>query len=742
MADVSSRALSITEAEAELLAAGDREHELELELEKLYARAAHLCQSESRTLAYAGEQHKQVPAAIRRLQETLQQTAGVADELSGRVRKLDAVCGRVTDALRLVDDMLELRECSDMVMKTIAAEDYEQAARYVARFRASQDALPPGTDDASIRVLREAEQQLSAIVRKRFEAAMAADDTAGVSRFAKLFHPLGLAGEGVLKYVQFIRRSMADKCAQEFKQLAVVRRTDEAPAPYAEALMSVFVAILDIVEVHRESVEQEFGLENFIVVLRGLLEEADTQGMRVIEKFVKDNARVFEQQATCDVREVGAVLEETAQLTQYTQLFHTKIHGVASGVVEKITDKTEFLKNLPENHSEEDGLTKLTKLVHRVQELVSTYVCTEQSFLLQSVEKAIRETDSLDPYDPEQLTTTLVDDVFFILRESMRRAITTCDINAVCAVVNHVSAAVSGELRTALLNNLAESARLYKSWVTYPKNLAPSAADEHPLASLFLDQEGKPRSPLTAASSWPHALNNLQQALDYLDKLKATTQESFDYFFPPDGPDKDKRVMFQHCITALDSSKAELEHLHSSQCKVGLNMLKTTLQPMLKPLTTLDYNIDDAQYADFQVNDPFAKAFNSQASVIHQHAKAVLNLASCDEIMQQMADQTCRRIEQAALSKKFSLFGALQFESDVRALCSFFTNISDQVLRHKFARLFEMSSLLNLESATELREFYGEARSWRLAPDEARQLLRARVDFEVSEKDLDLILPS
>lgn len=741
-APVASRRLTIEEAEAELAAAAGQEQDLELELEKLYARAAHLCQSESRSLAYAGEQHRQLPGAIRKLQETLEQTSGVADELSGRVRKLDAVCGRVSEALGLVDEMLELRECSDMVMKTIAAEDYEQAAKYVARFRASQDSLPPGTDDASVRVLREAEQQLSAIVRKKFEAAMTSNNSAGVSRFAKLFHPLGLAGEGVLKYVQFIRRSLAESCAQEFKQLALAKRTSDAPTPYAEALTQVFVAIADIVQQHQQSVEQEFGLENFLVVLRGLLEEADVQGLKVIETFAKDNAKVFEQQASCEVREAGAALEETAALTQRTQQFFAYIHGVAASVVELIADREAFVSGLPPDHGEDDGLPKLTKLMHRVQELVASYVCVEQTFLLQSVEKAVRETDSLDPYDPEMLTTTVVDDVFFILQQSMLRSIRSCDINAVLAVVNHVSAAVSGEMRTALLGNLAESRRLYNNWISHPKNILPPAAGEHPLASLFTDMEGKLRSPLTAAASWPHSLNNLQQALEYLDKLKHTTQEAFDEFFPPDGPDKDKRVMFSHCITNLDVSKAELESLHSSQCKEGLNMLKPHLRPPLEPLNTIDYNINEAQYADFQVNDPFAKDFNNKAATIHQHVKAVLNPASCDEIMQQMAEQTCRRIEKAALSKRFSLFGALQFESDIRSLCSFFTNISEQVLRHKFARLFEMSSLLTLESAAELRELYGETRSWRLAPDEARKLLLSRADFEISEKDLDLILPS
>eukprot|EP00931_Biecheleriopsis_adriatica_P051872 TRINITY_DN30121_c0_g1_i1.p1 TRINITY_DN30121_c0_g1~~TRINITY_DN30121_c0_g1_i1.p1 ORF type:complete len:764 (+),score=218.72 TRINITY_DN30121_c0_g1_i1:55-2346(+) len=739
---------SIQAAEAELVLLQSQEQDLDLELEKLYSRAAHLCQSESRSLAYVGEQHKQVPAAIRKLQETLQQTSGVADELSGRVRKLDAVCSRVADALKMVDDMLELRECSDQVMKAINSEDFEQAARYVARFRASQDALPAGTDDASVRVLTEAEQQLSGIVRRRFEAAMAAKDSASVSRFAKLFHPLGLASEGVQKYVEFIRRSLAEKCVSDFKKqlgsTGAGKRADQGPAPFAEALTSVFVAIADIVQEHQQAVEQEFGPENFLVVVRGLLEEADAQGMRVIDKFAKDNAKVFSQQVSmsCDMREVGAVLEETALITQRTQQFHSYIHGVALSVVEMIEDKAAFEKSLPADHKKEDGLSDETKLLRRIQELVSHYVLVEQTFLLQSVEMAITESDSLDPFDPEQLTTTLVDDSFFILRESLLRSITTCDINAVCAVVNHVNAAISGELRQALAGSCAESLRVYSNWLSHKNNLALPPTGEHPLASMFLDQDGKLRNPLNSSLSWPHSMNNLHQSLENIDKLKESVEEAFEEYFPSEGPDKDKRVMFEHCIAALAASKGDLEGIHGNQCKDGLNILKKHLRQTLEPLDTLDYNITEAQYADFQVNDPFAKAFNNQADVIHQHIKAVLNPASAEEIMQNMAEQTCRRIEKAALSsnKRFSIFGALQFESDVRAICSFFTNVSEQALRHKFAKLFEISSLLNLENLEELREICSEIRTWRLAPEEIRSLLVSRTDFDATEEQLDRLL--
>lgn len=734
---------SVEAAEAELEALRGQEQELELELEKLYSRAAHLCQSESLNLAYVSEQHKQVPAAVKKLQETLLQTSGVANELSSRVRKLDAVCGRVAEALKLVDDMLELRECSEQVMKAITSEDFEQAAKYVARFRSAQDDLPPGTDDASIRVLTDAEQQLSLLVRRRFDAAMAAKDSAAVSRFAKLFHPLGLSAEGVRKYVEFIRRSLADKCAAEFRTLAPAfsKKADNIPAPYAEAMTSVFVAIADIIQEHQQAVEEEFGPENFIVVIRGLLEEADIQGMKVIEKFVKDNAKIFDMKPGVDMREVGAVLEETALLTQRTQQFHTYIHGVARSVVDMIPDKVAFKESLPPGHREEDGLIDITKLVHRMQELVSSYVCVEQNFLLKSVEKAVTETDSLDPNDPDSLTTTLVDDAFFILQQSMLRSLTTCDINAVCAVVNNVSGALSGEMRQALVHNLQESRRVYNSWIGYAKNVALPAPGEHPLASLFLDTEGKPRTPLNASLSWPHSINNLQQCLEYIDKLKETTEESFEEYFPSEGPDKDKRVIFQQCISALADAKADLEKLHLAQCKEGLNMLKVHLRTFLDPLNTLDYNIHEALHADYQVNDPFARAFTGQAAVIHAHLRAVLNPTSCDEIMQQMAEQTCRRIERAALAKRFSLFGALQFDSDVRVICSFFTQVSEQALRHKFARLFEMSSLLNLETVDELREICGEMRSWRIEPDEIRTLIKARVDFPAREEELLLLLP-
>lgn len=733
---------SIEQAEAELLETNVQEQGLELELEKLYSRATHLCQSESQNLTYIGEQHRQVPQSIKKLQDMLLQTSGVADELSGRVRKLDTICGRITDALKFVDDMLELRECADQVMKTIQNEEFEQAAKYVSRFRACQGVLPPGIDDASIRVLKQAEEQLSVIVRKRFEEAMSTKDQASISRFAKLFPSLGLSGEGVKKYLEFIRHSLAEKCAVDFKQLVTLgKRADTGPTPYAEVLTNLFVAIADIVQEHQQAVEEEFGPENFVVVVRGMLLEADVQGLRVLDKFKTDNNNIFEKLGSGmrDMHELSAVLEETALLTQRTHQFDSWIRGVAAEVIELLQGdaRIDFEHRLPQNHNQNDGLVELTVLMQRVQELVSSYVCIEQSFLLNSVERALAETDSLDPDDPEQLTTTMVDDAFYILRESLRRAITTGDINAVCAVVNHVSGAVSQDVKKALVDSLQESQRSYRNWLSHTKNIAPPQAGAHPLATLFLDKEGKLRAPLKASLSWPHSINNLQQCIEYLDRLKVFAEATFDEYFPED---IEKRTMFHQVLSGLDEAKTELENMHVANCKSGLDVLKQQhLSPMLSALNTLSYELSEVQYDDIQVNDPFVKAFISQVGVVHQHLKAVLNSVSCDEMMQQMAGQTCKRIENTVFSKTFTIFGALQLDTEVRALCSYFTTVSEQALRHKFARLLEMSSLLNLESISELKELCAMS-EWRLTHEEMHRLISSRTDFDATEAELKIIL--
>jgi sulfur transfer complex TusBCD TusB component (DsrH family) len=57
------------------------------------------------------------------------------------VRELDIAKGHVVDCLQLVDDLLDLRLCTEGVQTALENEDYEQAAQHIHRFLALDKAV-------------------------------------------------------------------------------------------------------------------------------------------------------------------------------------------------------------------------------------------------------------------------------------------------------------------------------------------------------------------------------------------------------------------------------------------------------------------------------------------------------------------------------------------------------------------------------------------------------------------------
>ena len=84
---------------------------------------------------------------------------------------------------------------------------------------------------------------------------------------------------------------------------------------------------------------------------------------------------------------------------------------------------------------------------------------------------------------------------------------------------------------------------------------------------------------------------------------------------------------------------------------------------------------------------------------------------------------------------RFSRLGGLLLDREVRSLVSFLTSVTTWSVRDRFARLTQMSTILNLESVDEMGDIWGGGGggsgggggvTWRLTPAEARQLLGLR----------------
>jgi hypothetical protein len=70
----------------------------------------------------------------------------------------------------------------------------------------------------------------------------------------------------------------------------------------------------------------------------------------------------------------------------------------------------------------------------------------EEFYLEENVSKAI----TIDEWSADALTTSMVDDVFFILQKCGRRALATGNLQCLCAILGQINNLLSNSLRTAL----------------------------------------------------------------------------------------------------------------------------------------------------------------------------------------------------------------------------------------------------------------------------------------------------
>lgn len=116
--------------------------------------------------------------------------------------------------------------------------------------------------------------------------------------------------------------------------------------------------------------------------------------------------------------------------------------------------------------------------------------------MVENVRKAI----AIDEQQEDSLTTSMVDDVFFVLQSCCRRAISTGSINSVFAVLSGATSLLSHEYQEALQQKMREP------------NLG---------AKLFLGGVGVQKTGTEFATT----LNNIDVSAEYVLKLRHEIEE-------------------------------------------------------------------------------------------------------------------------------------------------------------------------------------------------------------------------
>ncbi|KAJ1864987.1 Golgi transport complex subunit 4, partial [Coemansia sp. RSA 2703] len=400
-----------------------------------------------------------------------------------------------------------------------------------------------------------------------------------------------------------------------------------------------------------------------------------------------------------DVSDVAAVLAELAlllrQIAAFTRFAESRAAPEVQALAAEPAAVRERLLAADASCDEATGLVADSPLAARVAWLADAYGSFEAFFVARSVARAMAlddtdalagwaavalpatadaDVDSVAAADPAfvALTSSCVDDVFFVVRTALDRAVATQQPDAVDAV---------GRLATATLGSALVA----------------------PLEARAL----APWSPADAARQRRAlvALNNLDLAATYLARTAAPLRERVAAEWPAD------TAATATAMAAVDAVAAFATRI-ANACQrgrdhVALHAVKPRVRSALQhAYRDIKYVLSDEEFNDAQADNLFQKRFARRFAALARRLRRHLAPANAAALLVAAAAALAADWERAIRQSKFNMLGALMFDADVRHVMRLVdaeaeaAGAAAAAVRPLFARLLRMADALAVEAAS------------------------------------------
>ncbi|NXC38878.1 COG4 protein, partial [Penelope pileata] len=675
-------------------------------------------------------------------------TCNLAENVSSKVRQLDLAKNRLYQAIQRADDILDLKFCMDGVQTALRNEDYEQAAAHIHRYLSldksvielSRQGKEGGIIDANLKLLQESEQRLKTIVTEKFDTAMKQGDLPQVERFFKIFPLLGLHEEGLSKFSEYLCKQVAKKAEENLQLVMGTDMSDRRAAViFADTLTLLFEGIARVVETHQPIVETYYGPGRLYTLIKHLQGECDQQVEKVVEKFVKerDYHRQFQQVQNSMMRSSSAEKIEPRELdpilTEVT-LMNARSELYLRFIKRRIVADFEVGDSMASEEVKQEHQKYLDKLLNNcllsctMQELIGYYITMEQYFMRETVNKAV----AMDSYEKGQLTSSMVDDVFYIVKKCIGRALSSSSIDCLCAMINHSTTELESDFREVLYNKLkqgfpATTFQDFQRGVTSAVNIMHSSLQQGKFDTKGIESTDE------AKQSFLVTLNNVEVCSENIMTLKKTLESDCAKLLSQGFGGEQAQAKIDSCL----SDMAAVSNKFRDLLQEGVNDLNNTaIKPQVKPwinlFLSISHSIEEEEFSDYEANDPWVQQFIVHLEQQMTEFKAGLSPAIYDNLTGLMTSLIATELEKVLLKSSFNRLGGLQFDKELRSLIAYLTTITTWTIRDKFARLSQIATILNLERVTEILDYWGPNSgplTWRLTPAEVRRVLALRKDF-------------
>ncbi|MEW5310383.1 MAG: hypothetical protein WDW38_002186 [Sanguina aurantia] len=510
----------------------------------------------------------------------------------------------------------------------ISSKDYETAAAHVATFSCLEAQLNSGSANHAMD-LAQAEDQRKA--------------------------------EGLRRLVEFLRVGVAAQARSHYAALSSALEGANAKKDVAVCLDN-----------HEPIVSGVFGAEAVMELVGGLQEECDVHGSKLLARFLEAR-RVGALVAQVAGRQGGGgggggnsgdpfnqphSSSSSAQQQQHTGVDHRIVEGTVEEVLRLCQLSEEYnhfmmgrmrgaIAPAPLNAVRETSFRSGAFNV-AVREMLGYYMTLEEYYMDETTTMAVR----IDESTPGALTSSMVDDVFFIMRKCGLRCLASGSVQCMCALLGELNNVLANAYRNALLQRLGQGpARLLAN--------APHAGDGGGAGS---------HQPSAFALEYATALNNTDVSAEYVTKLRAELESYIVELLPL----ASERERGRSVLADLSKTSSDLRQMVSK----SLESLSEALLPRLRPtlegdVTAASYCLSELEYAGRESEGaPWVGRLLAALDNAMLWLQPFLTTDNYEGLFHLVVDKVVSRLEGILSRKQFNQLGGLQLDRDTRLLVS------------------------------------------------------------------------
>ncbi|XP_050538118.1 conserved oligomeric Golgi complex subunit 4 isoform X2 [Daktulosphaira vitifoliae] len=645
------------------------------------------------------------------IEKRIQDSSILAEDISSKVRHLDKIRGRVSECQKRVQDLLDLQLCSEGVQVAMKNDELESAAAHVHRYLSiDQTKLQRTADDmaqdcsmvtSALKHLQSASNHLRETVSKRFDQASSIEDQKSIERYFKIFPLLGMHDVGLETFVVYLGRLLKNSADKNLKNvLDTSLSSNRASIIFADGLTFIFEEVAKMIEVHQPLIETHYGPDYILKFVALLQVHCDMFSNELLSAFLKNRKikellKIMWDESGTNVekpnsKDIDILIEEVVLILGRYDLYSKFIHKhVNTDLDTKLSNTKTLLNN--------------SKLCCSVQELMGKYLEFERYYMEESIKKAMMM-DTIE--NDDELTSSMVDDVFFIIRKCVMRSLRSGSLDLLCAVINNAINALESDL-CIFFGQILNSG--------YPGS---------GYFNRFTPDLEKVRQTFLAS------LNNTEVAIEYSKSLAQTFREEI--------PSK----LIDFNIEKLESCLSDFSRINSLLVTANKNgfkqlqisLIEPKLQSWTEPFYEYNYKMSENEFTLMDSDNPFVQNLILNIGNLFKDFKSKLTPNNYDMFVVAIAVETSVQIEKAIMKTEFNRLGGMLLDKVIRTLINYFSGSSTWPVREKFSRLVQITTILNLERVSDLDDFWnpesGMRFAWKLTPDNIRHILKLRVDFK------------